>query len=132
MAEKSYQDAVQALKEQLGGQWNGEELNGRGEMVDILKDRLGYDSRAANDAIDAMIAAGTLRYHQAREVGANEVVPAPLTPPGEGMVSGIPAAGGLSGMPVAPGTTSALGYWQIGEDQDEPPPGRGGQVQVDY
>ena len=103
MKEKSYQDAVQALKSQLGGQWQGEELAGRDEMVKILKERLGYDSAAA-----------------------------PLTPPGEGMVSGIPAAGGLSGMPIAAGFLPGLGYWQVGEDQDEASAGRAGQVQTDY
>jgi hypothetical protein len=129
MAEKSYQDAVQALKAQLGGQWNGEEIGGRDDMVKILKDKLGYDSTAANDAIDAMIAAGTLRYHRAREVGGDEVVPAPIGPTGEGTVAGIPAAGGFSGMPVAPGLIPGMGYWQIGEDQGDVPPGRAGQVQ---
>ena len=131
MTERSYQDAVQALKSQLGGQWQGEELAGRDAMVKILKDQLGYDSSSANDAIDAMVASGTLRYHRVREAGANDAVPAPLTPPGEGMVSGIPAAGGLSGMPIAPGFLPGPGYWQVGEDQDEAPAGRAGQVQVD-
>ena len=129
MADKSYQDAVQVLKAQLGGQWSGEELNGRDEMVKILKDRLGYDSSAANAAIDAMVASGTLRYHRAREVGDSDAVPAPIAPPGEGAVGGIPAAGGLSGMPLAPGMIPGAGYWQIGEGEDEAPPGRGGQVQ---
>ena len=129
MPEKSYQDAVQALKDRLGGRWEGAELVGRDEMVRILKDRLGYDHRAANDAIDAMVAAGTLRYHRAREVGAApDVIPAPLAPPGEGITTGVPASGGLVGAPIAPGAIPAIGYWQIGEDQGEAPLGRGGQV----
>jgi hypothetical protein len=124
MTEKSYQDAVQALKDRLGGRWEGAELAGRDEMVKILKDRLGFDTRAADDAIDAMIAAGTLRYHRAREVGgAPEAIPAPLTPG-----AGVPVSGGLAGAPLAPGVIPAIGYWQIGEDQDEAPPGRRGQV----
>ena len=126
MTEKSYQDAVQALKDGLGGRWEGAELAGRSEMVKILKDRLGYDTGAANDAIDAMIAAGTLHYHRVREVGTGpEAIPAPVTPSG---VTGLPAAGGLAGTPIAPGAIPAIGYWQVGEDQDEAPPGRGGQV----
>jgi hypothetical protein len=130
MAEKSYQDAVQVLKDRLGGRWEGAELAGRDEMVEILKERLGYNTRAANDAIDAMIAAGTLHYHRAREVGgAPEAIPAPVTPP---EATGLPASGGLAGGPIAPGVIPAIGYWQIGEDQDDAPPGRGGQVQIDY
>jgi hypothetical protein len=130
MAEKNYQDAVQALKDRLSGRWEGAELAGRDEMVKTLKDRLGYDNRAANDAIDAMIAAGTLRYHRAREVGGTpEAIPAPVTP---SEATGLPASGGLAGTPLAPGVIPAFGYWQIGEDQDEAPPGRGGQVRVDY
>ena len=129
MTERSYQDAVQALKDRLGGRWEGAELAGRDEMVKILKERLGYDNRAANDAIDAMIAAGTLHYHRVRELGgAPEAVPAPLAPPGEGMATGVPAAGGLAGTPIAPGAISAIGYWQVGEDQNEALPGRAGQV----
>ena len=94
MQARNYQDAVQALKSQLGGRWEGVELAGREQMTKILKDRLGYDTRAANEAIDAMIEAGTLRYHRAREAGAGPgVVPAPLAPPGEGTVTGVPASG---------------------------------------
>jgi len=59
MQGRNYQDAVQALKSRLGGRWEGMERAGREEMIKILKDRLGYDTRAANDAIDAMVAAGT-------------------------------------------------------------------------
>src|SRR5215208_5120297 len=111
MPEKSYQDAVQALKAQLGGHWEGAELAGRDEMVKILNDRLGYDSRAANDAIDAMIAAGTLRYHRAREAGgAPGAIPTPLIAPGEGSSTSMPASGGLVGAPLAPGLISAIGY----------------------
>ena len=60
MTERNYQDAVQVLKDRLGSQWEGVETDGRSEMVSVLKHQLGYDSRTANDAIDAMIESGTL------------------------------------------------------------------------
>ncbi|HEY3229618.1 MAG TPA: hypothetical protein VGJ87_10380, partial [Roseiflexaceae bacterium] len=63
MTERSYQDAVQTLKNRLGGRWDGLEAEGRDEMVRVLKEELGYNSRQANDVIDAMVASGTLRYH---------------------------------------------------------------------
>ena len=49
MTERSYQDAVQLLKDRLGARWDGAETEGRDQMVSILKDQLGYDSRAANE-----------------------------------------------------------------------------------
>src|SRR5690349_180473 len=67
MTERSYQDAVQVLMDRMGGRWEGVEAEGRGEMVSILKEQLGYDSKAANDAIDAMIESGTLHYHRATD-----------------------------------------------------------------
>lgn len=142
MAEKNYQDAVQALKARIGGRWEGNQADGRGEMVDILRKDLGFSAAEANDAIDAMIASNQLRYHatadaNGREVGAPETgepaaVPPPLTPPGEGMVTGVPATGGLAGMPLAPGMLPAAGYWQVGDSaSDESAPGRAGQVTPD-
>jgi hypothetical protein len=55
MTEKSYQDAVQVLRDHIGGQWEGGEIEGRNEMVKALRTELGYDRKAANNAIDAMI-----------------------------------------------------------------------------
>jgi hypothetical protein len=130
MTERSYEDAVQALRSHLGGRWEGLETDGRGEMVKVLKRELGFDDSQANDAVDAMIEGGQIRYQRLRE-GRHEVVPPPLTPPGEGMATGVPAAGGLGGLPLAPGAVAAVGYWQISRD-DDAPPGRAGQVQVDY
>jgi hypothetical protein len=129
MTEHSYEDAVQVLRRRLGGRWEGLEAGGRDEMVALLRAELGYDSRAAEDAIDAMIASGQLRYHRLRE-GRHEVAPPPLGPPGEGAATGVPAAGGLGGMPLAPGEVANAGYWQVG--RDDTPPGRAGQVQVEY
>ena len=65
MTERSYQDAVQVLRQRMSGRWEGLEANGRDEMVRILKEDLGYDSARANDVIDAMIESGTLRYYSA-------------------------------------------------------------------
>lgn len=141
MAEKNYQDAVQALKARIGGRWEGNEADGRGEMVDILRNDLGFSSAEANDAIDAMVASNQLRYHTTTDTNAQMVgappgepgsVPPPLTPPGEGMVTGIPATGGLGGMPLAPGMIPAAGYWEVGDSSDdEAAPGRAGQVTPD-
>jgi hypothetical protein len=130
MTEKSYQDAVQVLKDRLGGRWEGMEANGRDEMVGILKEQLGYDSRAANDAIDAMIASGVLRYHSNVVERPNDDA-TPLIPVAGGMSPTLPASGGLTGVPIAPAVLTGAGYWQIGRDEGDEP-GRAGQVNVDY
>lgn len=115
MTERSYQDAVQVLRSRLGGRWDGLEAEGRDAMVRILTKELGYSSSAANDAIDAMIDSGTLRYHtEADEVAAGAIPTPPAVAPG----SGTP-------LPVAPATHP--GYWQIGEGVVEST-GRKGQV----
>ena len=132
MADKSYQEAVQALKTVLTGRWEGADLEGRGEMARILRDQLGYDRDTADKTIEAMIAAGTLRYHRAAEVGGRDGAPAPAAGLSEGVVTGVPATGGMGGMPLAPAMIPAGGYWEIGGEQDEAAPGRGGQVKVDY
>jgi hypothetical protein len=124
MTERSYQDAVQVLKDRLGGRWEGVETEGRDEMVSILKDQLGYDSRTANDTIDAMIQSGTLRYHRNVERTGADV--APVAPVGGGVVSG----GGIGNVPLAAGVVASAGYWQIGagEGGESDAPGRAGQV----
>ena len=134
MTERSYQDAVQVLKDRMGGRWEGVEAEGRDEMVSILKDQLGYDSRAANDAIDAMIASGTLHYHTVADRN-DDVVP-PAVPAAAGTAGGAAAAtggaagGGLAGVPVAAGAFTG-GYWQIGSNVSEVTGvvGRAGQVE---
>jgi hypothetical protein len=118
MTERSYQDAVQVLKDRLGSRWEGVEAEGRDEMVAILKDQLGYDSRAANDAIDAMIQSGTLRYYRAVD-STGAAVP-PVAP-----VAGGVASGGA--VPLAAGAIATGGYWQIGSGESDVP-GRAGQV----
>ena len=125
MADTNYQEAVQVLQSRMGGRREVTELEGRDEMVRILKDELGYDKRRANDVIDAMIQAGTLRYHR---MGAADdaAFAVPAVPTGTGGSStGLGSAGlvGGSGVPIgAPG-----GYWQIGGEQTEPS-NRAGQV----
>jgi hypothetical protein len=131
MTERNYQDAVQVLKDRLGSHWEGVETEGRDEMVAILKDKLGYDSRSANDAIDAMIESGTLRYHSAvRHTGDVERTDAdvPLVAPVAGGVAS--GGGGVGSVPLAAGMIATTGYWQIGsgEGGESDAPGRAGQV----
>ena len=134
MTERSYQDAVQVLKDRLGSRWEGVETEGRDEMVSILKDQLGYDGRTADDAIDAMIASGTLRYHrnverinERADEHPDPVAPAAAVAP---VAAGVPSGGGgLGAVPLA-GVVAIAGHWQIGtgEEGENAPPGRAGQV----
>ena len=130
MTERNYQDAVQVLKERLGGHWEGVETDGRDEMVSILKDQLGYDSRTANDTLDALIASGTLRYHRDVErsgdlerTGEDVPLVAPLA-------AGVPSGGGGIGAVPLAGVIATPGHWQIGagEEGETDAPGRAGQV----
>ena len=102
MTERSYQDAVQVLKEHLGATWEGVETEGRGEMVRVLQEQLGYSEREANDAIDGMIESGTLRYYAGSETGG---------------VVAAPVAVGTAGSGPTPTPAPVLlptGHWQIG------------------
>ena len=128
MTERSYQDAVQVLKDRLGSQWEGVETEGRDEMESILRDQLGYDRRTAKDAIEAMIQSGTLRYHRNAERTGEGVTPvAPAAPVAGGVASG---GGGVGGVPLAAGVVGVAGHWQIGsgEGGENDAPGRAGQV----
>ena len=115
MTERSYQDAVQVLKDRLGARWEGVETEGRDEMVSILKHELGYDNRAANDAIDEMIQSGTLRYHRNVERTGEDI------PPVAPIAGGVPSGGGGVGAVPLAGTIVTPGHWQIG-------PGEGGET----
>jgi hypothetical protein len=128
MADVDYEQAVQTLRSHLGARYEAVEANGRDDMRDVLRDQLGYSNREADEAIDAMIAAGTLRYHRA----------APETDRGD--VAAVPPAGALPAAPAVTGggATSTAGapvvpvpigggYWQIGAG-DEAESGRKGQV----
>ena len=114
MTERSYQDAVQVLKDRLGSRWEGVETEGRDEMAAILKDQLGFDNRAANDAIDEMIQSGTLRYHRNVERSGEEI------PPVAPIAGGVPSGGGGIGAVPLAGVIANPGHWQIG-------PGEGGE-----
>jgi hypothetical protein len=133
MTERSYQDAVQVLKDRLGSRWEGVETEGRDEMVSILKDQLGYDSGRANDAIDAMIESGTLRYHRNTARVDNDVERAdavdPVVPVAP-IAAGVPSGGGGIGAAPLAGAVAFAGHWQIGsgEEGEADPPGRKGQV----
>src|SRR5689334_5182672 len=109
MTERSYQDAVQVLKDHLGGQWQGVETEGRSEMARILRDELGYDRRTADEAIDAMIQSGTLRYHRRSAEDGDNVAPPAVAPIGMGA-----STSGTSGVPLAPGVIADTGHWEIG------------------
>jgi hypothetical protein len=107
MEDRSYQDAVQVLQQHLAGRWEGTEADGRAEMEKILKRELNYDSAQARSTLDALIAAGLLRYvtDSAAEVAVGDApaIPAPAAPMGTGGSGGI----------VAEPTSLTSGYWQI-------------------
>jgi hypothetical protein len=107
MEERSYQDAVQVLQQHLAGRWEGAEADGRAQIENILKRELNYDSTQARDTIDALIAAGLLRYvtdsAAVVAVGDAPTMPAPAAPMGTGGSGGI----------VAEPTSLTSGYWQI-------------------
>src|SRR5262245_51930151 len=99
MTERSYQDAVQELRDRLGATWEGAEVDGRDEMVRILEEDLGYSHREANQTIDAMVEAGTLRYHS--DGPASDVVAPPL------------AVGTAGSTPPPTAAVLPVGHWQI-------------------
>lgn len=135
MADKSYQDAVQVLKSRLGGRWEGAENDGRREMIRILRDELGFSESEAGDALKAMAATNQLRYRSndnSTEDGTGRATGTAAVAPATGGIgtgtTGVPAAGGVAGVPVVPAMLPAIGYWEVGDTDDETAPGRGGQV----
>lgn len=131
MAQKSFEQATQVLKDRFGGRWDGDELEGRDEMARLLRDKLGFSAGDARATIDAMIADGTIRYNRALEAG-RDPVPAPVAPPTEGIATGVVSAG-TSSLPLAVGAGATAGYWQIGDSANsaDTAPGRVGQVTPD-
>ncbi len=120
-----YQDAVQALKDSLGTRWDGAEDEGRSELARTVQERLGCSASEARDAVDAMIASGTLRYQRdgsaERAAGDADGID---TPP----IAATPVASGLGNTPI-PAVNLTSGYWHIGGDSgSSEASGRKGQV----
>ena len=103
------------LRDRMGERWEGDESEGRDEMVKILQAEPGYDRTTAIDTITAMIKSGRLRYHSP----VKPVVP--VVSPG-----GVPAP--LTGAPAPIAPVFALGHWQIGDEAGDESAGRAGQV----
>lgn len=128
MSDKSYERAVQVLKERIGTRWEGSDVDGRAEMAAVLEQHLGVTRGTADDLIDALIESGELRYQRegrdgldgregrdgrdGLEVGIDSVIPAA---PGA-VIGGAPLGSGIGGTPVVPVVPGVLarGYWQIG------------------
>jgi hypothetical protein len=141
----SMEDVVQLLRNRVGGQWEGSEIDGRDAILDVLRGELGYSNHEAHEMFDALLASGELRY---RRVEGGELPPgdrndisaeadgavAPAIVPGA--VGGIglngPGTGGTGIFPAAVGAGLGGGFWQIGHSQgDELPPMAGRKGQVD-
>lgn len=127
MTEKSYEDAVQVLRDHMSGRWDGREGDGRDEMVRVLTQALRYDRHEAESTIDAMIRSGRLRYHNLHDDSGSMANPASSDP---GIVPAAPQATGsaMPGAPTAPGVDFGPGYWEIGEEGGGELSGRRGQV----
>ena len=131
MTERSYQDAVQVLRERVGSRLEGIEVEGRNEMVKILRSELGYDLKAANNAVDAMIKTGQLHYHQpiaqrhtSAPVARDDTPVVPIV--STGGAASVP--GGQPGAPVPAAGVFTPGYWEIGREDSSGFAGRTGQV----
>lgn len=140
----SLEEVVRALRERVGGQWEGSEIDGRDAIMGAIQRELGYGGDEAREVFDALLASGELRYRRVEggelptgdnaDVGAEQrgaIAPA-LVP---GAVGGIglngPGTGGTGVFPAAVGAGLGGGVWLIGRGQDdEMPPmaGRAGQV----
>ncbi len=128
MTERSYQDAVQVLRQRIGRQWQGDADEGRDAMLRILRDELGFDAAQARDALDLMISTGQLRYHPPSSApGTLDQAHGPLPVAGNTTSAGV-GTGGLIGAPIVPSSQTSPGYWEIGRDDGGETPGRKGQV----
>ncbi len=122
-----YEQAVQALQRRIGDQWSGAEQDGRDEFADALREELGYAHDDARQVVDAMIQAGTLRYHHADPTEEPQVA-VPVTPVLSGGVpSGTGGTGSNTILPPA-ALIGRNGYWQIGDGLSGDDGGRKGQV----
>lgn len=125
-----YEQAVQALRRRIGVRWDGAEAAGRDELADALAEELGCTRGEAGAAVDAMIQAGTLRYHHDHPDEADVALPvAPVA------VGGAPSgANGTAGNTLVPPAALVArgGHWQIGSGTEGgalPSEGRKGQVE---
>jgi hypothetical protein len=118
MSDKSYERAVQLLKERIGSRWEGADVDGRKEMAEVLERHMGVSRGDADDLIDALVDSGELRYH--RE-GLADGVPGVLPAAPTTGVGGSPVGTGTSGAAGAPVVPLAItpGYWQIGSGGSE-------------
>ncbi len=126
MTEKSYQEAVQVLRERLGTHLAGAELEGRDEMKRVLKRELNYSDQEADDAINAMLSSGQLRYRGLGSVAGTIVALPAAAATGEAM-SSAPEPARFASLPTASAQATAVAGWQIGRDESDEP-GRIGQV----
>jgi hypothetical protein len=131
MTEKSYQEAVQVLRDRVGSRLEGVEVEGRNEMVKILRSELGYNQKAAHGAVDAMIRTGQLHYHQpiaqrhtSAPVERDDTPVVPIVSTG----ASVAMPGAQSGAPVPAVGVFTPGYWQIGREDSGTVTGRAGQV----
>ena len=141
------EEVVTVLRDRVGDQWEGSEIDGRDAIKDVMRKELGYSNAESQEVFDALLASGELRYRRLdtgrqadtddtedAEIEADqEAAVAPAVLPGA--VGGIglngPATGGTGVFPAAVGAGFGGGFWQIGRDQDEglpPMAGRAGQV----
>ena len=110
----SMEEIVQVLQSRIGNRWEGIEVDGRDEMVRVLKKEFGVGSSQADEIIDGLIRAGTIRYHHQgnapneNEVGSDLPVPPVIPTPGI-------ATGGTI-LPAVPLVGGSGGYWQIGSE----------------
>jgi len=140
----SLEDVVQRLRERVGGQWEGSEIDGRDAIFDVMRRELGFSDAEARETFDALLASGELRYRRVSggelpegdnpdiSAEADGAVAPALVP---GAVGGIglngPGTGGTGVFPAAVGAGLGGGFWQIGHSQNDglpPMAGRKGQV----
>ncbi len=113
MADVNLENAVRILQDRLGARYEVPEATGHDDMVHALENELGYSHKEASETIDALIAAGTLRYQRS----STGEVPNPVVPVAAG------TGGSTSGV-----ASGGVDFWKIGEDTNEAS-GRAGQVQ---
>lgn len=112
----SMEEVVRVLQNRIGMRYEGIEADGRDEMVRALKKEFNLGGAEADDIIDGLIRAGTIRYEVRDGEGVAEnavgaevppIIPAPMLGTGG---SGMAAPA----IPLAP----AAGHWRIGNEED--------------